>query len=427
MLKVTWFKLSNAECYAYITDKRFPQNRQEFRVSKVMLPPTGYLPPIKDIQIYPIKNLNDALHYLRQIYNPEVRGSRRRRPLKNTPLVDTFRTDPFERTYAIKWLTALISQLGTEHSDSPDSPSIVVPSKEDLLQNAASLLAICAGTASAGVIVRQFVFENRHREREEDEESINLINVELVDVPLDNHDYRSVGAQTWGGACILAEMIVDHPGQFGFHTGSSTFRCLELGAGTGLVSITATKMMLMIQKSMKKNSTKLEVEVVATDYYPSVLTNLEKNIHSNFPESPPSTSVRILTRTLDWSTFSSQTNHDDAVFESPFDLILGADIIYESQHALWIKSCLTKLLRKPSSTTPSDISPTFHLIIPLRATHVVESNTIEQIFSLNNHNRNGNTELVIHHKEIIICDAESGREGEDVEYAYYKIRWGGVP
>jgi len=113
------------------------------------------------------------------------------------------------------------------------------------------------------------------------------------------------------------------------------------------------------------------------------------------------------------------------VFESPFDLILGADIIYESQHALWIKSCLTKLLRKPSSTTPSDINPTFHLVIPLRATHVVESNTIEQVFSLNNHNRN--TELVINHKEIIICDAESGKEGEDVEYAYYKIGWGSVP
>jgi predicted nicotinamide N-methyase len=403
-----------------------------------MLPPTSYLPPIKDIQIYPIKNLNDALHYLRRIYNPEVRGSRRRQPLKNTPPplvfteLDTLRTDLFERTYAIKWLTAFISQLGTENLDSlVDPPSIVVPSTEDLLQDAASLLAICAGTASAGVIVRQFVFENRHRE-EEDEESINLINVELVDVPLDNHDYRSVGAQTWGGACILAEMIVDHPGQFGIHyrhhAESSTFRCLELGAGTGLVSITVTKMMMMMmQNSTKRNTTKLEVEVVATDYYPSVLTNLERNIHSNFPESPSSASVRILTRALDWSTFSSQTNHNDPVFEPPFDLILGADIIYESQHALWIKSCLTKLLRKPSSTTPSDISPTFHLVIPLRATHIVESNTIEQVFSLNNHNRNGNTELVINHKEIIICDAESGREGEDVEYAYYKIGWGSVP
>ena len=380
-----------------------------------MLPPTGYLPPIKDIRSYPLKSLNDALYYLRRLYNPEVRGSRRRQPLKDALLteLDSLRTDLFERTYAIKWLTALISHLGNDNSDSdPPTPSVDLHqlSTEDLLQNAASLLAICAGTASAGVIVRQFVFENRQ------EEDINLINVELVDVPLDNHDYRSVGAQTWGGACIMAEMIVDRPRQFGFlqhHAESSTFRCLELGAGTGLVSIAVTKMM---HKSMKKNT---NFQVVATDYYPSVLTNLERNVHSNFPEST-SASIRILTRTLDWSTFSSQTNHDP-VFESPFDLILGADIIYESQHALWIKSCLTKLLRKPSSTSPSDINPTFHLVIPLRATHTVESNTIEQVFPLNNHNT---TELVINHKEIIICDAESGREGEDVEYAYYKIGWG---
>lgn len=391
-----------------------------------MLPPTSHLPPIRDIGTYPLKCLNDAVYYLCRIYNPEVRGSRRRRvrPLtKNAQRdvisteLDAIRTDFFERNYAIKWLTALISQFGNGNESDSDSRTIPhQPSTEDLIQNAASLLALCAGTASAGVIVRQFVFERRH------EEDISLIKVELVDVPLDNHDYRSVGAQTWGGACIMAEMIVDHPEQFGFHqhnlhdTQSSAFRSLELGAGTGLVSLTAAKIM---QDSMNKST---KFEVVATDYYPSVLKNLERNVSSNFPESS-SSSVHISTRFLDWSTFSSQPTHEP-VFETPFDLILGADIIYESQHALWIKSCLMKLLRKPSSTTSPESSPTFHLVIPLRATHTVESNTIEQVFPLNNHNRSGSTELVIHHKEIIICDAESGKEGEDIEYAYYKIGWG---
>jgi hypothetical protein len=76
-----------------------------------MLPPTGYLPLIKDI--YPLKSLNNAVSYLRQIYNPEVRGSRRRQanPLQNAPSVTNFnaisaeldilRTDLFERNYAI--------------------------------------------------------------------------------------------------------------------------------------------------------------------------------------------------------------------------------------------------------------------------------------------------------------------------------------
>ena len=414
-----------------------------------MLPPTAYLPPIKNIGNYSLQTLNDALHYLRRIYNPEVRGSRRRRQHQNalaatdtnTVLsesrleLDTLRTDRFERTYAIKWLTALISQLGNfQNPDLADSsPTIHQSMPEDfVLQNAASLLAICAGTASAGVIARQFVFESLS-------DSFK-IKVELMDVPLDNRDYGSVGAQTWGGACIMAEMIVDHPTQFGFHqfehhhqhpSPPTPFRCLELGAGTGLVSITITKMM---QKSIETSTT--ELEVVATDYYPSVLANLERNVNSNFPSesssslSSPSTSVRILTRALDWSTFSSETTHEP-VFETPFDLILGADIVYESQHALWIKSCLTKLLRKPYSSSPSssttsiNISPTFHLVIPLRSTHTLESNTIEQAFPFNDSNASTTTttELVIHHKEIITCDAESGREGEDVEYAYYKIGW----
>ena len=414
-----------------------------------MLPPTAYLPPIKNIGNYSLQTLNDALHYLRRIYNPEVRGSRRRRQHQNalaatdtnTVLsesrleLDTLRTDRFERTYAIKWLTALISQLGNfQNPDLADSsPTLHQSMPEDLvLQNAASLLAICAGTASAGVIARQFVFESLS-------DSFK-IKVELMDVPLDNRDYGSVGAQTWGGACIMAEMIVDHPTQFGFHqfehhhqhpSPPTAFRCLELGAGTGLVSITITKMM---QKSIETSTT--ELEVVATDYYPSVLANLERNVNSNFPSesssslSSPSTSVRILTRALDWSTFSSETTHEP-VFETPFDLILGADIVYESQHALWIKSCLTKLLRKPYSSSPSssttsiNISPTFHLVIPLRSTHTLESNTIEQAFPFNDSNASTTTttELVIHHKEIITCDAESGREGEDVEYAYYKIGW----
>lgn len=397
--------------------------------------------------MYPLKTLNDALYYLRQIYNPEVRGSRRRRrshSIINNALCGvpdnallrephTLRTDTFERNYAIQWLTALISQLVNEHSDPdpslehPGDVQFSQPSTEELMQNAASLLAICAGTASAGVTVRQFVFENGHSS----EDDTDLIKIELVDAPLDNHDYRSVGAQTWGSACILADMIVEHPNQFGFHPHHLykrddveylTFRCLELGAGTGLVSLTVAKMM---QRSVFSTKTSTQLEVVATDYYPSVLINLKRNIASNCPESS-SPSVRILTQALDWSTFSSEATHSP-VFETPFDLILGADIVYELQHALWIKSCLTKLLRNTFSTTlPDIISPTFHLIIPLRATHTSESNTIEQLFPFNDHNRsnsNGSTELVINHKEIITCDAESGKEGEDVEYVYYKIGW----
>ena len=186
-----------------------------------MLPPTSQLPPIKYINTHPIDALESALHFLRLIYNPNVRGSRRRRKSSKPPghshhaseELLNFQSDPFERSYAIKWLTALITQCGTveeeEEAEVGTKCSNTARTKQDLVEEAAAILAMCAGTASAGVITRQFVFD---RGWEAEDASIA---VELTDVPLDNQDYGSVGAQTWGGACIMAEMIVENPLAFG--------------------------------------------------------------------------------------------------------------------------------------------------------------------------------------------------------------------
>ena len=96
-----------------------------------------------------------------------------------------------------------------EEVDAEAKSSNRLRTKQDLVEEAAAILAMCAGTASAGVITRQFVF-NRGWEAED-----ASITVELTDGPLDNQDYGSVGAQTWGGACIMAEMIVENPLAFG--------------------------------------------------------------------------------------------------------------------------------------------------------------------------------------------------------------------
>ena len=189
-----------------------------------MLPPTSQLPSIKYINTHPLDSLESALHFLHLIYNPTVRGSRRRRKSSKPPghshyaseeLVN-LQSDPFERSYAIKWLTALITQCGTaeeeEAAEEGKKSSNTARMKQDLVEEAAAILAMCAGTASAGVITRQFVFD-RGEACEGAEEA--TITVELTDVPLDNQDYGSVGAQTWGGACIMAEMIVENPLAFG--------------------------------------------------------------------------------------------------------------------------------------------------------------------------------------------------------------------
>ncbi|KAF9482947.1 hypothetical protein BDN70DRAFT_852406 [Pholiota conissans] len=378
-----------------------------------MLPPTAYLPSIKAIASYPVATLEDALRYLHLIYNPPVRGSRRRRVLsvkskqrEDELAAEELRDDTFERAYAIKWLSALIAQCGGGGDDAEEDDSEgegTTTRRELLIENAASLLATCAGTASAGIVTRQLVFEVPALDA-------LPITIKLTDVPLDNQDYGSVGAQTWGGACIMAEMIAEDPGAFGLPKQGNRrpSRCLELGAGTGLVSLTIGKIVERLG---------CPVHIMATDYYPSVLENLERNVRSNFQGKPI-----LSTSRLDWSTFC-HVESKEALFQEPFDVIYGADIIYEALHATWIKSCLEILLRKPTSSFDD---PIFHLIIPLRATHAFESNTIEEVFQMHKSDEKlrDDVELVVKHKQVIVCDAGSGKHGEEVVYAYYKIGWG---
>ncbi|KAG6830274.1 hypothetical protein H0H92_001540 [Tricholoma furcatifolium] len=368
-----------------------------------MIPPTSRLPPIRQIASYSTKDLLEGLTYLRHIYKPEVQGTRRRKPEPSLNPVaiprpaevdedlDAIRSDTFERSYALRWLTALVSISGTDYEA---NSSLDV---EALVQEAASLLAVCSGTAGAGVIFRDFAF----RVGPEMQKTVNVL---VKDLSLDNKDYGSVGAQTWGGACVLSEMILDDPAAFGLLKGRK-LSILELGAGTGLVG-------LAIGKFFECASSLVPPTIVTTDYYPSVLDNLAFNIRTNFPDSDVVTS-----HFLDWSSFPDEISLSPPL-NAPFDLVVGADIIYEAQHATWIKSCLTRLLQKPSA----DWDPLFHLMIPLRFTHASESSTIETIFASPTPSIS-EPHLTIVSKEIIECDTVTGSGNAQVEYAYYKIGW----
>ncbi|KAF8342423.1 putative methyltransferase-domain-containing protein [Amanita rubescens] len=369
--------------------------------------PTTKLPQIQSIPSQSTKNLADALGYLQSLYQPPVRGSRRRRSTPNRePRVHL---DPFERNYTLRWLTALISHLETrDYGDSDDSADSEV---ESLIQLAASILALCSGTAGAGTFHRDFVFTSTCVPS-------CSVTVRVKDIPLDNQDYASVGAQTWGGACVLAESIVDEPWKFGLcpaQQESASFRILELGAGTGLVSLTVAKLLQNLSTTSPSPSSAI---VIATDYYSPVLHNLASNITTNFPQP----SISITSHHLDWSHFSSTYASVGAPppkpFDEPFDIILGADIIYELDHATWIKSCLSVLLQKPG--LKKDPSRTFHLVIPLRSTHVKESSTVELVFPFAEASSTG---LCILSKEVIICETEEEDGGEGVNYLYYKIGW----
>ncbi|KAJ3835301.1 hypothetical protein F5878DRAFT_628284, partial [Lentinula raphanica] len=472
--------------------------------------PTSYLPSIKSLSSFTDnQRLHECLLYLRHIYVPSVRGSRRQNRQKSssqsTSSLSALRKDPFERAYALRWLSAL-TRVADHHNHDPTPSNSSTPSLSEIQNDAAALLAIFAGTASAGSFQRQFEFDG------EDEEKVGIsrkIHITLNDVPLSanasNGDYfGSVGAQTWGGACVLAEEIVQRP--IGFfpcrrRTRSPApqeeeeknaeadsfrfpeqqdpvpFRVLELGAGTGLVSLVAAKVAaaMMLQDSKKYS----KVDIIATDYYPAVLDNLKGNIEANFPVPIPS--LDISSRFLDWSSFSSSSesvsNSDADSAHLPaqgppspldlghFDLILGADIVYEALHASWIRSVVEQTLRKPAFLPRNDDDDgragVFHLVIPLRPSFSAESSTIEREFRFAGksgvEDRVGD-ELVILTREIILCDADedddNGKEedgaefdtdvdvrdsvgndtvgnqaeqGNVVRYAYYVIGWEGTP
>lgn len=352
-----------------------------------MLPPTSVLPSIRSLPDTPISVLLGHISRLRELYTPSIRGSRRK--ISNTKVgfwpervQHTLHEDAFEKAYVIQWLTSLLSRShALEDHDS-----------EELIQETASLLALCSGTAGAGTFTRNIHLPHLF--------SHDIV-LSLKDIPLENSDYSSVGAQTWGGAVVLAEDLASEPNRFALDTAT---RVLELGAGTGLVSLAAA----MVQDCMHVEST-----VVATDFYPAVLTNLSENISENIPSSRK-TSVKVLTAALDW-----QHPKWEAPLDQPFDVVLGADIIYEAEHARWIKSCLEHLLKKPE---PGSSPPSFHLVIPIRRTHTEESNTVHQVFSVERHSGQ-RLELSIVEERTIVCEADDGQGDEDVEYSYFKIGW----
>ncbi|KAF8510049.1 hypothetical protein JB92DRAFT_2942595, partial [Gautieria morchelliformis] len=511
-----------------------------------VVPPTTFLPPLKLLKACSEKEIWDALASLRYIYLPEVRGSSRRRhsrldpyqlkPEKQSNDLSAIRADGFERSFAIQWLTrfvSLFSEVGDESSGSSRVSSMA-------LEEAASLLAICAGAAASGSVTRTFTFPLPGRapkptvvphsyssstpthnsfisvdSTNTSHEGMDEFTVILRDAPLESSDFSSVGAQTWGGSCILAEMIAENPSNFSIfsreqlgtlkHRVNAPFRALELGAGTGLTSLVLGKVLERIRSmdrqceepiSFDTRQAPLVVDTVfATDFHPSVLANLRFNFAVNFPaasinsQSPVDNdnntgishtsccAPNMVVLPLDWSVIHSLAhpisnpytvgketsessvpdnnwpNDADALFQSrpeasnpvldqtdlihdrqqlratnanilasatpsstssiasqldiPFDVIIGADIIYEHSHALWVRACVERFLRKPTrpslqntiqapATGPpghsyrSDTSPLrtdqcpipalFHLIIPLRRTHAVESRSVEEVF-----------------------------------------------
>jgi hypothetical protein len=109
-------------------------------------------------------------------------------------------------------------------------------------------------------------------------------------------------------------------------------------------------------------------------------------------------------------------------FDSPFDSIFGADVIYELSHATLIHTLIQRLLRKPSYA-PGLPPAYFHLIMPLRPTHADEATSVDRTFARAEDVkvREGEVLAVLESKMWEKC-VGVGR-ADEVQYVYYRMGW----
>jgi predicted nicotinamide N-methyase len=97
-------------------------------------------------------------------------------------------------------------------------------------------------------------------------------------------------------------------------TGLEALRVVELGCGLAVPSIAAAR---------------AGAAVLATDACPEALTLLARNAQAN--------GVSLETRAIDWA------NPDDLLDRAPFDIALGADVLYERASVAPLLSLLPRL------------------------------------------------------------------------------------
>ena len=256
--------------------------------------------------------------------------------------------------------------------------------------------------------------------------------LKIYDAPLSDH--TSVGVQTWGSAILLGRIFALEPWKYlapdadRFATtrveSARDPRILELGAGTGVMSIITRK--ILDRMGMRGRG-----KVLATDYHPLVLENLSKCIRLNFSDgvqtvddaenagrrskrrsrsrsllssSASSREVNVdqsatgvdtgvvpglETMLLDWSTFpgivdewsgSARASSSEAsggdwtlpdsvtpvgsaltaqmrdALDSPWDMIIAADCVYDTRHAGMIRDVVKWCLRLPELNEKDEVT-----------------------------------------------------------------------
>lgn len=303
---------------------------------------------------------------------------------------DVLRSDELERNFAIRWLTGLIKRSDTWIHALDSAPEQEEHIRLAVIEEASKLLARFSGDdeQQEDALTRQFMFPFGAGGKP--------ITIELNDAPLAPTDHTSVGLQSWASAIIFAERFCANPTRYmSIPQGAAPLRVLELGAGTGLLSIATARLL---------DRMGVDATIVATDYHSAVLHNLLQNVKTN--------NVSVQIESLDWSRPPPL---------EPCDVILGADVVYHPEHAKWIKDCVEKALKKGG---------VFWLIIAMRSSGRHEGlwETVDDVFPDGgcgfsiNEGCGGEMKLAVLHKEDVGRREGIGR-ADEVGYRLFEIRW----
>ncbi|CAG8443681.1 5678_t:CDS:2 [Funneliformis caledonium] len=211
--------------------------------------------------------------------------------------------------------------------------------RDDVLERAAKCLSAACGKVASGPIVREWQFLPQA-------DSDHPVMLKIRDTTLLDDD---VGFKTWGAAYLLARRCTS-----GFAMPLDQLRSnplLEIGTGTGLVGLTCAKLGCP--------------KVILTDCHPRVLSNVIYNVQFNKLDST------VNVEKLDWREIAcgEKENPISDISKEKFEIIIGADIVYEIPHTDWIPKVINHFL------SPKGI---FYLTIPLRSTHTKEVTLFEK-------------------------------------------------